>query len=109
MTDKPLDLTKPCYLRETKKPVRILCTDASTNYPVIGITADGDVYKWTMGGRYSFEDVLIGMGMALTQLVFGMNGNAPTEQNRQGLHELIDICWMMTASHPASLDSVTKQ
>jgi|688.fasta_scaffold01422_58 hypothetical protein len=55
------------------------------------------------------EDLLNGMGMALTQLVFGVNGNAPTEQSRQGLHELLDLWWMMCASHPASLDGATKQ
>lgn len=52
---KQLDLTKPVQTHDGR-PVRILCTDAAGEYPVVGIEKDGEkdtVRRWTKDGRFA--------------------------------------------------------
>lgn len=52
---KQLDLTKPVQTCDGR-PVRILCTDAAGEYPVVGIEIDGEkdtVRRWTKDGRFA--------------------------------------------------------
>lgn len=47
-----LDLNKPVQTRNGD-PVRILCTDASGDYPVVGLVQDNlDPQVWTQTGEY---------------------------------------------------------
>lgn len=49
-----LDLTKPAQTRDGR-PVRLLCTDAGSRYPVVGLVQDPDgneaLENWALDGR----------------------------------------------------------
>ena len=53
-----VDFTKPIKTRDGRK-VRILCTDANSKYPVVGLITDGqcDIHSsWTIDGRWTEQD-----------------------------------------------------
>ncbi len=62
---KPLDLTKPVQLRDGR-PVRIVCTDADSDHPIIGYIPGVNVnlsYRWRKDGTAS--RVIVNSGMDL--------------------------------------------
>jgi len=46
-----LDFTKPVQTKDGRK-VRILCTDAPGDYPVVGLLGNTP-YSWTIDGKYN--------------------------------------------------------
>lgn len=73
MTTKTLDFNKPITTR-SGRPVRILCTDAGGEYPVIGlrqIYGNGreEVCRWKLDGTIRQKDFFVGEHVGSADLI----------------------------------------
>jgi|SRR5690606_8845072 len=73
MTTKPLDFNKPITTR-SGRPVRILCTDAGGEYPVVGLRSiygNGreEVCRWKLNGEIRSKDFFVGEHVGSADLI----------------------------------------